>query len=140
MKIPVVLTLCGQQTYVEQEPEKIELVTEGILEKLPFGWRLSYQESALTGLDGVTTSFLIQDGQITLTRSGQLQSEMVFREGISHDSLYQMEFGAMLITVCASKLSWNLTEEGGVIDLRYAIQIEQAAAGSIDYHFSVCRK
>ena len=140
MKRDVVLTILGQQNYGGQEPDVIELVTEGVLELQGEGWSIAYEESDLTGLTGVTTTFQLEPGRITLTRSGKLHSQMVFQEGIAHDSLYQMEFGAMMITVCASKVSFDLTEEGGTVDLIYRIEIEQSAAGTILYHLDVKAK
>jgi len=137
MKRNVVLTIRGQQNYGGQEPDVIELVTEGVLERQGEGWSIAYEESDLTGLTGVTTTFHLEPGRITLTRSGKLHSQMVFQEGVAHDSLYQMEFGAMMITVCASKVSFDLTEEGGTVDLIYRIEIEQSAAGTILYHLDV---
>ena len=63
---------------------------------------------------------------------------MVFQEGVFHDSLYQTEFGfAMMITVCASKVDWEITDAGGRIDLTYGIEIEQSTAGVIDYHLDI---
>ena len=88
-------------------------------------------------MEGVTTSFLVQPGNIVLTRSGKLHSQMVFQLGIAHDSLYQMDFGALMITVCATKLQADLTENGGTVDLEYTIEIENTAAGTIDYHLEV---
>ena len=133
----VMLSLKGQQTYMGQEPDVIELVTQGKLERLPEGWKLTYEESALTGLEGVHTTFILQEGCVTLTRTGKLNSEMVFREGVTHDSLYQMEFGALMISVCATSMDWNLTENGGTVDLKYKIEIEQSAAGYVDYHLDI---
>lgn len=140
MKKPVLLTIRGQQTYSEQEPEVVELVTEGTLEQVTEGWKLTYEESDLTGLKGVTTSFLVEPGKITLSRKGPLSSQMVFMEGQFHESLYQMEFGALMITVCASKVQYDLSENGGTIDLTYAIEIEQSAAGYIEYHLDIQTK
>ena len=57
MRKYVVLSLRGQQNYVDQEPEIIELVTEGTLESTERGWIIRYEESDLTGLSGVTTEF-----------------------------------------------------------------------------------
>ena len=140
MKIPVILSVTGVQHYQEQEPETIELVSEGLLEQTGNGWLLTYEESELTGLAGVTTTFQVEPGCVTLSRTGPLSSTMVFREGEFHESLYRMEFGALLLTVCASKVQWNITPEGGTIDLTYAIEIEQSAAGLIDYHLNIQRK
>lgn len=137
MKIPVILSICGRQSYMDQEPDVIELTTEGTLEAVDGGWNLAYEESALTGLEGVTTVFQIGSKAITLTRTGKLHSQMVFQEGIRHDSLYQMEFGALMITVCAKKIAFDLDENGGTVDLVYGIEIEQSTAGQISYHLEV---
>lgn len=137
MKQNVVLSILGRQTYLGQEPDKIELVTEGVLEDQGNSWILSYEESDLTGLSGVTTTFIVEPDKVTLKRSGKLNSQMVFQEGVFHDSLYQMEFGAMMITVCASKVEYDLTEAGGTIDLTYGIEIEQTQAGEIEYHLDI---
>ena len=140
MKKEVLLTIRGQQTYSEQEPELVELVTEGVLESVENGWKLTYEESDLTGLNGVTTSFLVEPGKVTLSRKGPLSSQMVFQEGVVHESLYQMEFGALMITVCANRVRYHITDEGGTIDLTYAIEIEQSAAGYIEYHLDIKTK
>ena len=141
MKKQVVLSICGKQTYAGQDPEVIELVTEGTLEELTTGcWEICYEETALTGMEGVSTSFLVEPGKIVLTRSGKLSSQMVFREGIPHDSLYQMEFGALMLSVTANKITSVLSAEGGTVDLSYGIEIEKTAAGMIDYHLEIKSK
>ena len=133
----VTLSLRGEQSYPGQEPDVIELVTEGTLEDIEDGWKLCYEESDLTGLAGVNTTFQIQGKTVTLIRSGKLNSQMVFEEGIPHDSLYEMEFGALMLTVCAIRVETNLTQAGGTIDLKYSIEVEQNAAGMIDYHLDI---
>lgn len=137
MKHTVMLSITGRQSYMDQEPEVIELVTEGTMEQLDNGWQMVYKESHLTGLEGVTTSFLMEPDKITLTRTGPLKSQMVFQLDVPHESLYQMEFGALLIVVCAKEIKCDLTEQGGTVDLCYGIEIEQSSAGVIDYHLEV---
>ena len=137
MSIPVMLSIQGRQVYMDQQPDQIELVTEGTLEYRDGGWDLKYQESELTGLEGVTTTFRIEPGKVTLDRTGRLRSQMVFQEGTRHDSLYQMEFGALMISVCPSRVFAQLGPEGGVVDLIYNIEIEKSTAGQIDYHLVI---
>ncbi len=137
MSSQVILCLKGTQTYPDQEPETIELLTEGVLEQLPNGWMLSYEESALTGLEGVHTAFVIEKDTITLNRTGKLTSQMVFSKGKVHDSLYQMEFGTFMISVCATEISASLSEQGGTVDLVYRIEIEHGDAGIIAYHLEI---
>lgn len=140
MKIPVVLSILGKQSYDGQEPDVIELVTEGSMEFRGGGWDVSYEETELTGLLGVTTTFRVEPKKVTLTRTGKLHSQMVFQEGVFHESLYQMEFGAMMITVCAQRVFFDITPEGGMIDLVYGIDIENSAAGVVDYHLDIRAK
>lgn len=140
MKKKVMLSIRGEQKYEGQEPDVIELVTEGALEYRDGGWDLSYEESDLTGLEGVTTTFRVKKDQITLTRTGKLSSQMVFRVGMFHESLYQMDFGALMITVCATRVEDTITEQGGTIDLTYGIDIEQSAVGIVTYHLDIQAK
>ena len=137
MMIPVMLSIRGKQAYQDQEPDIIELVTEGTMEYRDDGWDICYEESELTGLAGVTTTFRVERGKIILRRSGQLSSEMVFQQGVSHTSLYQMEYGAFMITVCASRIFAQLGAQGGSIDLIYNIDIENSATGTVDYHLDI---
>ena len=140
MKQDVVLAIRGKQTYQDQEPDIIELVTEGTMEFRDGGWDISYEESELTGLAGVTTTFRVERDKITLTRTGKLNSQLVFQQGVSHDSLYQMEFGALMITVTAKFMYFDLVPDGGTIDLVYGISIENTEAGEIDYHLDIRAK
>jgi uncharacterized beta-barrel protein YwiB (DUF1934 family) len=140
MKIPVMLSICGRQNYIDQEPEVVELVTDGTLENKGNGWEICYKESDLTGMEGVSTSFLVESEKITLTRTGNLTSQMVFKVGIPHESLYNMGFGVLMITVNATKIRHKLSAEGGWVDLSYGISIEQSAAGNIDYRLEIKTK
>ena len=140
MKQEVVLQIRGQQSYDGQEPDFIELVTEGTMEFRDGGWDICYEESELTGLQGVTTVFRVEPKRVILTRSGRLNSQMIFELGVSHDSLYQMEFGALLMTVTATHVFYDIVPDGGAIDLSYNINIENTEAGVIDYHLDIRAK
>lgn len=140
MKHSVMLSIRGRQAYLDQEPDVIELVTEGTLEFRSDGWDLSYEESDLTGLEGVTTTFRLEGETVTLTRTGNLNSQMVFKQGFVHESLYRAEFGTLMMCVCATKVVYELSEAGGTVDLVYNIEIEQTAAGTIDYHLEISPK
>lgn len=138
MRQDVMLTIRGEQRYEGQEPEVIELVTEGILESMGDGaWRLSYEESDLTGLQGTTTMFHVRPGYVVLSRTGTVQSEMIFEEGVRHDSLYQLDVGALMICVCAKRIRADLSENGGKLDVLYTVTVEQTMAGTVRYQISV---
>ena len=140
MKQNVVLSLRGTQRYDGQEPDVIELVTEGTMEFRDGGGDISYEESDLTGLAGVTTTFRVEPNGVILERTGNLRSKMIFELGVPHESLYQMAFGALMITVCAQHMFCDILPDGGVIDLMYTIDIENNTAGTVDYHLNIRTK
>ena len=137
MKKKVLLSITGKQTYRDQEPEVMELVTEGEMEFTDGGWDISYQESDLTGLKGVTTTFRVEPDKVTLTRTGPLRSTMEFRVGQTHDSLYELDFGALMLTVTTRHLFFDIMPEGGCIDITYDIEIEKSEGGQVDYHLDI---
>ena len=140
MKQAVILSVLGRQHYGGQEPEEIELTTEGTMEFRNGGWDVSYEETALTGLEGVTTTFRVEPARVLLTRTGKLQSQMIFEEGVPHDTLYQMSFGTLMMTVKATFVFFDIVEDGGTIDLSYNLDIENTEAGVIDYHLDIRAK
>jgi hypothetical protein len=48
-----------------------------------------------------------------------------------------MEFGALMITVCAQSIFFDITPAGGFIDLVYTIELEKSAVGTVDYHLDI---
>ena len=137
MKKKVTLAIRGSQRYQDQEPEVIELMTDGTMEFRSGGWDISYEETELTGMVGVTTTFRVEPGKVTLDRKGALKSQMIFQENVVHESLYQMPFGALMLSVKATSVFFDIVPDGGVIDLSYNIEIENTQAGVIDYHLDI---
>ena len=136
-KIPVMLNVRGVQRYQDQEPEIIELTTEGTMERQKEVWELSYEESDLTGLAGVTTAFRVGPRGVVLKRTGKIQNQMIFMEGRRHESLYQIDIGALMIAVRATSVKSALTDQGGTVDIIYNIEIEDTAMGTMEYHLTI---
>ena len=136
-KIPVMLHIRGTQLYQDADPEVIELTTEGTMEKQKEVWELSYEESDLTGLAGVTTAFRVGPRGVVLKRTGAIENQMIFMEGRRHESLYRLDFGALMLTVKATKVSSAISEAGGTLDIHYNIEIEDTSAGNVEYHIEV---
>lgn len=137
---PVILFVKGEQNYEEQEPDGSELMTEGTLRKTPDGYIISYQESALTGMEGTTTTFEIRGGQVFLTRTGKVNSQMVFEEGRQHTSLYETPFGELTIDVQTSRLRCHVTERGGMVEIRYTIALEHTVTGKNCFRLRIREK
>lgn len=139
--LPVLLTIRSEQHFEGMEPDSIELMTEGTLAATgEGGLLLSYQESALTGLEGTTTTFEVRGPQVILSRTGSVNSQMVFEEGKQHTSLYETPFGELAIDVQTSRLRHSLTERGGLMDLQYSISVDHSVTGRNAFRIRVRRK
>ena len=130
MENNVIISIQGKQSFEAQDDDTIELVTEGCLEPDgDDGYTLSYQESELTGLEGTLTTIQVEGEQVTLMRAGEVNSQMVFQEGRRHLSMYNTPYGAMAIGVNTRHLLADLNDQGGDIEIDYAIEIDHAIAG-----------
>lgn len=129
MEKDVVISIKGMQNYEGEDSDTIELVTEGRLTRDEGGYTLSYQESELTGLEGTLTTIQVEGEQVTLMRVGEVNSQMVFQEGRRHLSMYNTPYGAMAIGVNTRHLLAELNDQGGDIEIDYAIEIDHAIAG-----------
>ena len=139
-KFPVLLTIRGEQYFDDVDPNETELVTEGVLEVLEDGLRIAYDETSLTGMEGTTTTFLVKGNQVVLTRTGTVNSQMIFEEGKQHTSLYETPFGELPIDIQTSSLRHNLAERGGVMDIKYAIAVDHVVTGRNCFKLRVKRK
>ena len=135
---PVLISISGTQQLVGDLPETIQLVTQGSYCFEPGYVQFSYVETEMTGLEGVVTTFTIEDGKdVTLTRTGKVNSVMRFRLGQKNESLYDAGFACLLIGVTATEMTVLLNENGGVFDLEYAIEIEHTSCGTNTYHIEI---
>ncbi len=133
MACDFLLKVKGVQQYRDQEPDMIELTTEASLTGEDGVLFLRYAESELTGLRGTDTTFELHRGRVVLRRTGAVSSEMVFVPGQVHQSLYNTEQGALLITVHTTAVEDEMTLEGGTLHVAYDITIEGLGMGRIDY-------
>lgn len=142
MAVPSIITIRGTQKLPDEPPESIELVTEGTYSYEPGLVSFSYVETQMTGLEGVVTSFLIEDGKnVTLKRTGQVNSVMRFAIGESEESLYEVTgVGALLMGVQTLDLRTLFNENGGILDLEYSIEIERTISTINAYHIEIRRK
>lgn len=142
MAVPSIITIRGTQKLPDELPESIELVTEGTYSYEPGFVSFSYVETQMTGLEGVVTSFLIEDGKtVTLKRTGQVNSVMRFAIGESEESLYEVTgVGALLMGVQTLDLRTLFNENGGILDLEYSIEIERTISTINAYHIEIRRK
>lgn len=138
MKKDVIISIRGTQTDESGKSEVMEFVTQGnLMGNLEDGYHLTYQESELTGLEGTTTTFRIEKDRITMLRTGNMNSEMVFEEGKRHLSLYETPMGGLMIGVNTRYAKTDIGQDGGNLEVRYSVEIDNALIGENCFEIQV---
>lgn len=130
----VLLKIRTVQMVPGDKPEIMELQSEGTLKKYADRVEISYLESEMTGLEGVTTTFTLYGGsKMSLIRDGEkLKNKMLFQVGKKTDSLYDVGFGALLVTVNTQEIKVNLDK--GEFRVEYTVEVEHTFMGTNTYH------
>ena len=123
MKKLVWLTVHGEQKYEGMSADSSELRVRGTMETTKDGYLLRYEEADETGRVTTATRLALAPDCVILTRTGEVTSEMVFEAGEEHSSFYAVPYGTLPISVKAESVKWKIEETGGMLALRYAINI-----------------
>lgn len=137
MEKNVMISIRGLQKVNGETQEPVELLTPGILSQIGDGYHLTYRETALTGLEGTVTSFQVYPEQVSMVRMGTVCLQMVFEQGRRHFSLYETPYGNLSVGVRTSQLTNTLGASGGVIDIKYALEIDHSLTGYNEFHIEV---
>jgi len=136
MEQNIFLTIRTAQQVPGEPVENMELQTAGTLCREGDTVELSYVETRITGLEGVNTTFRIRgDREVLLLRDGEkMQNNMIFRLGEKTDSLYDVGFGALLVSVTAQEIRLDLDE--GFFRVEYTVEVEHTFMGTNTYEVS----
>jgi uncharacterized beta-barrel protein YwiB (DUF1934 family) len=133
----VIISVKGSQASNYIDSEGLELITEGKYYKEGKSYFVTYNESEVTGMDGTTTTFKLDDGVVTLIRAGAVNSQFVFQQGKKHVSYYDTAYGAFTIGVIANEVSVNVDDNGGEIRVDYSLEIDNNKSGENDFHMFI---
>ena len=123
MRKNVWLTVHGEQQYEGLAPDSLEQRLPGTIGETADGVRIRYEERNADGAVVTVTSLDMADGGVVLTRMGEVTSEMVFRPGEARTSSYATAYGSLPVTVETESVKWRFDERGGMLALRYRIDL-----------------
>lgn len=124
---------------ISNEEETIELITEGDFYDEGESFRLVYDETELSGLEGTRTTLKIQDEKVVMSRSGNASSVMEFERGKRHQSLYDTEYGSMYMEMYTTKVDVSMKKNPLTIDIHidYDIIVKNMFEGKNQMHIRV---
>ena len=117
----------------------IEMFSEGELYITPDRVIIAYDESELTGMEGSHTRVQFERNApelVTMMRSGNVSTILVFEEGKRHICTYQTPYMPFEICVFTKKVT-NTLLENGIIDLDYIVEIRGAQAERTQFKIEI---
>jgi uncharacterized beta-barrel protein YwiB (DUF1934 family) len=106
-----------------QNEDPIEVVYLGSLTEREKETHIAYDESVLTGMEGVKTVLIINDSHLEIIRTGNIRSKMIFKEKYRDNFVYRMNEGAMSMSLETDELSVGRQENQIDIYIRYRLEI-----------------
>ncbi len=106
---------------VDGEAERTEITPDGFLKIGEDVTVITYTENTEGGR--VATDITLTETSVTVTRRGAVVSDMVFSEGETHKSLYQVPPYSFDTEIYTKKIRNNMTRDGGRVDIFYTMKI-----------------
>lgn len=103
--------------------DESELFTRGEFRLHKGLYYIDYEESEATGFEGSHAQLCVNDGVMTMTRTGNTFSNLVFEDGVRHYCHYGTEFGDCMVGITTQELSHCLNETGGTVHLKYSVDV-----------------
>lgn len=131
-----IIKIVGTQT-ADGEQDTIELTTDGTLERQENGWRLCYNETEATGMEGTTTTLDIEPGKLNLMRSGTHPSMLVLEKNRRHHCNYHTPYGTIDLGTYASEIAYRLDDKGGELIFSYTLGFHGGVSSTHTIHINV---
>ena len=136
MKKDVVIYIRSLYGYGEEE-DTIDFTTDGQYAFDGDTACLTYEESAVTGMEGTRTSVLVSPDRVVVDRDGTVTSRMVFSPGEKHAFLYETPVGSATLHMDTRNVKSRFNEHGGQMEIDYVIDMEHAFASRNKFKMTV---
>jgi len=133
----VTISIKGAQSSDGQEEEFFELVTDGEYSCDGGVPVFSYEESELTGYNGLMTTFKVEPERVILSRGGGINGDMIFSEKQKHHFLFETPVGPITMGIDTNGIIRNLNEDGGNLEINYVIDVDNSIVSYNSFQISI---
>ena len=121
---PIIVSIKSLQRDEKGESQTLELVSEGKYYKKERSQYIVYKESAISSLEGVTTTIkVLADGTVCVLRTGAMQQRQEFRPGMETTSWYDTPLGRTLLIIKTYACRVQLVDGIGTIEIEFDVTI-----------------
>lgn len=121
----------------EAGTDSSELFTKGEFREHGGSYFIDYDESEATGYEGSHVQLKIDNGLMTMTRTGAVFSSLIFENGKRHYCQYGTEYGDCMIGISTTDMKNKLDENGGEIYVKYTIDVNAGLMATNEITVSV---
>lgn len=132
----VYVSIIGTST-VDGEGDKTELVTEGEYAVRNGKYLLRYKEHLADVGGDCSTVIKIDDSTVVMSRTGNVNTQMIFEDGKRHMSHYETPLGSFTIGVSTEMLKTEVNEAGGDVEIKYILDINNSAQVENYLHLNI---
>ncbi|WP_276788049.1 DUF1934 domain-containing protein [Veillonella magna] len=119
----VMVAVKSVQRDIAGEDTVIELVSPGKYYERGGVKYIRYEESEVTGLEGVQTTIKVYPTSIVLLRNGKVTMRHYYELGKERESVYKTPFGNLKMVVNTHELTTDITDGIGRVHLGYDISV-----------------
>lgn len=138
MKQNVNISIRGTYT-AEDESTTTELFTLGSLCRKNGHYYITYRETETTGFEGCVTTMKVEQERVTVIRRGPTTSHLVLQKGVRNIGRYEMMGNPMDIGVYTNGLEANLNDDGGMLHLKYTMDMNSNFLSENELEISVTK-
>ena len=120
----VLVSVKSVQRDMDGKDTVVELISSGTSHEKGNAQYVRYEESSVTGLDGVKTTIKIHDDSIVLLRTGAVNMRHQYVRGEERESVYETPYGDLHMAVNTHELTVDFHEGVGHVHLGYDISVE----------------
>jgi uncharacterized beta-barrel protein YwiB (DUF1934 family) len=122
----------------QQDGSTLQSHLRGELHRLMTGWALTYREPPLdiNGIETINTLF-IREKELRLRRRGTVSFEQMFQTGVTLSGKMETPYGHQDVKALTSQLDIDLSEIGGVIELKYDLLMQDQVVGSFHIRLDI---
>lgn len=121
---PVMVGVKSIQRDADGEDTVIELISPGRYYEKNGVKYIMYNESEVTGMEGVKTTIKLYPQSVVLLRSGGVTMRHQYVLGHTHEALYEMPVGSLHMAVKTHELEIDVLDGTGQVHLGYDISVE----------------
>ncbi len=123
MKKKALIHVLSSVPDAKEKSDSIEVVTPGKFYKKDKSYYAVYEETAISGMEGTTTTLRIGEEKFSLIRMGSTSTKMDFALDEKNISMYSTPYGTLEININTKKLDINVDDNGGRIYIDYIMSV-----------------